>query len=44
MMHAVLLFYILFMLFSPYIFNVYSLIPTNVHFIKSYLIDAYVNK
>jgi hypothetical protein len=32
------------MLFSPYVFNVYNLIPTNVHFIMSYLIHAYVNK
>jgi hypothetical protein len=33
-----------FMLFSPYIFIVYSLIPTNVYFIISYFIHLYVNK
>jgi hypothetical protein len=33
-----------FMLFSPYIFIVYSLIPTNVQFIISYLIRAYIDK
>jgi hypothetical protein len=31
------------MLFSQYIFIVYSLIQTNVQFIISYLVQAYVN-
>jgi hypothetical protein len=32
------------MLFTPYNFIVYSIIPKSVQFIISYLIHAYVNK